>query len=286
MTTQLPRRPYGALLPPADGLSVVRHEARRRRRRRVFVVATGGGVAAAVAAAALSLGGGGVAVLKPVPPAVQPTPAASGPALLPAPAASRPVTPANRPPRSPATYPAPKRIDRGAVIAPYAPAQPAANSAGSHQQALRLQVFRSHLAANQAAICPGSQSAPGPPITSGVGWCLSVDARPVTNGVRLLVQVCHDATGSGALTYSSTREVDLAVRRNGHTVWDWARDHPGSPSSHTRAATADGCWNWQLVWPDITQSGGAAGHGAFTFLGTSTAREVAAHPTESVQFSY
>jgi hypothetical protein len=49
-------------------------------------------------------------------------------------------------------------------------------------------------------------------------------------------------------------------------------------------AAADHCWDWSVVWPDITQTGASAGHGTFTFVATSYAQEVQAGPTQSVSF--
>jgi hypothetical protein len=88
------------------------------------------------------------------------------------------------------------------------------------------------------------------------------------------------------LTYASSREIDFAVRQNGKTIWDWARDHPDSPGAHTRHAAANDCWNWQLVWPDVRQSGASAGHGQFTFVATTTADELSGYPPEAINFRY
>jgi hypothetical protein len=108
----------------------------------------------------------------------------------------------------------------------------------------------------------------------------------VADGVRLLLQACRDSTGGGTLTYDGTRETDLVVQRGGVTVWSWGRTHPDSPAPHQRAASAAQCWNWQLVWPDVRQSGAAAGHGEFTLVATTSAHELAGYPPQSVRFSY
>ena len=150
-----------------------------------------------------------------------------------------------------------------------------------------LRVFRSQSTADGAQICAGDVSGAGTNVGSGgVGWCLFATAKRVARGVQLTLSACRDGTSGGTLTYSTTREVDLAVKQGGRLVWDWAKDHPAAPSAHTRTAAANQCWNWQVVWPDITQTGTSAGHGSFTFVGTPTAQELAGYPPETIPFRY
>jgi hypothetical protein len=137
-----------------------------------------------------------------------------------------------------------------------------------------------------ARVCGGSTSNESGDVGAGVGWCLTATARRVDGGVRLLVQACRDDTTGGTLSYQSAREVDLTVKRGGATVWDWGHDHPDRPGAHQLTAPADGCWNWAVDWPVVTQTGGPAGHGAFTFVATTTAGELSGFPPQAVSFSY
>jgi len=245
----------------------------------------------AVAVAVVTTSGAGPDTLRPLPPAFRPTPTASPapladktpmvhhpPATVSAPLGGRS---AGKPPRQsvPVTGAAP-------VLDRRAPRQQAGHRTTASDASVQLHVFRSQLASDGATVCPGNESAPDGSVTGGVGWCLTETARHVTDGMQLTIAACRDTTGGGRLSYSTTREVDLAVQRNGRTVWDWATDHPGTAWTHTRTAFANGCWNWQLVWPGVTQSGAPARHRSFTFVGTTTAEELAGYPPQQVNFRY
>jgi hypothetical protein len=121
----------------------------------------------------------------------------------------------------------------------------------------------------------------------GVDWCVAATATTVSDGVQLSFQVCRDSTGgSGTLSFDGTREVDLTVKQGTRTVWDWAALHPGTAGAHQLTAAQNGCWNWSLVWPGVTQDGSPAGHGSFTFVGTTSANELRGKPSQSASFSY
>jgi hypothetical protein len=120
---------------------------------------------------------------------------------------------------------------------------------------------------------------------SGVGWCLDALVTPTAGGERLTITLCRDGSGGGALSYTSSREVDLAVSRDGTRLWSWGRTHPGRPHDHQLVAKANGCWNWSVVWPRETDDGQPAPHGAYVFTATTTATELRGHPTETATFS-
>ena len=68
-------------------------------------------------------------------------------------------------------------------------------------------------------VCQGSTTDSDTGTHYGVHWCIRATATPVSDGVRLSVQVCRDCTGgSGTLTFGGTREVDLSVVQDGRTV--------------------------------------------------------------------
>ena len=125
-----------------------------------------------------------------------------------------------------------------------------------------------------ARVCGGGSSSDDSGFHNGVGWCPSVTAVHVSGGVRLTFQICRDATAGGRLTFASTREVSLVLRRDGKVVWSWAKVAPSRADSHVLTTPANGCWNWTLVWPGTTSAGGAAPHGTYSLTGASTAQEV------------
>jgi len=292
---RLPQRPTVELSPPVDGLDQVRGEAGRRRRRRAGVVGasltTAVGVAVVVA---LSGGPGGVAVLEPAPPAapgvVQPTPTVTGAAGVGSVARHRHVAvrPTSRIGHQPGHETRVARSDQGTDNTPPPPTVERSPSKGqvSRTQQPTLSRWQSTYT-GPTRQCSGSTYGGGDgQLQSAVGWCLDVAATPGADGVRLHIQLCRDATGGGTLSFAGTREVDLAVQQGGKTRWDWAALHPGGSDAHQLSEPANGCMNWSLVWPDVTEDGGTAGHGSFTFVGTSTAEEMKGKPDESVDFSY
>ncbi|HET6909499.1 MAG TPA: hypothetical protein VFH54_09190 [Mycobacteriales bacterium] len=282
--TGLPRRPFLEVPPPPGGLDDVRRAARFRRRRRAAVAAGGSSVLAVVVVLVMLLGGGGgVDVLKTVQPAVTPTPAAGSPAI------SAPATPHSvRPAGTPASAePVGQAGTLGGAVASTG-AVHSSPAAVSQPQLVRTQ--RTDTGAGQVEFCSESvnvdapASQPSVEHNQEVGWCFAAVAHRVTSGEQLTVDLCRDSTGSGTLTFDTTREVDLTVQRNGKTVWDWARDHPARSDQHQLTAASHDCWDWTLVWPDINQSGANAGHGTFTFVATSTAKELSTGPTQTTTF--
>jgi len=293
---RLPQRPMVELPPPVDGLDRVRGEAGQRRRRRAGLVGAGLTTAAAVAVVlALSGGPGGIAVLKPAPPAapgfVQPTPTGTGAVGVAAAAKHHYLAAHQSTVRAHAAGPAGSHSapsGRDADTLPR-PADPVPQSHGqvSRTQQPQLTRWQSTYTESPARQCSGSTYGDGGgTLESSVGWCLDVYATPVSDGVRLHIRLCRDSTGGGTLSFASTREVDLAVSQGTKTIWDWASSHPGSSDAHQMSEPANGCMNWALVWPAVTTAGGPAGHGDFTFVGTSDANEMQGHPSESVNFAY
>ena len=289
-TTDLPRRPYVEQQPPLDGLQNVQTVARGRRRRRSLLVATGCSAVVAVSAVVVLVStSSGEDSLRPLPPASNPTPSSS-----PAPVAEHTSSVRAAGAGAAGGVTTAGRHHTGGsdgVSSVTDPTDPrAAGSAAtdtSNAPAVKLHVFRSSPAGSGAQICAGDvSSGAGSLGGGGVGWCEFATAEKVAGGVQLTFSACRDDTTGGKLTYSTTREVDIAVKRGGRTIWDWAADHPGTQSAHSRQAAANSCWNWQLVWPDITQSGSSAGHGQFTFVGTPTAQELAGYPPETIPFRY
>ena len=293
---RLPQRPMVELPPPVDGLDQVRGEAGRRRRRRAGVAAAGLTTAAGFAVVlALSGAAPGMDVLKPAPPAGQgldsPTPTATKPLVV----ALDPVTRRHRKSGHTPGTSAGRQAHRGAAVTPpqVAGAQPMPNNAAAppsggtaRTQGPTLTRWQSTYTGSPRECTGSTYGGSDGTLESAVGWCAAVSTSSVTHGVRLHFQLCRDATGAGTLTFAGTREVDFAVRQGSHTVWDWAKLHPGSAGTQQLSATANGCWNWSLVWPDQTQSGASAGHGTFTFIGTSTANEMKGAPDYSTTFGY
>lgn len=292
---RLPQRPMVELPPPIDGLDQVRGAAGRRRRRRAGVLGASLTTAAGIAVVlSLSGGPGGLAVLKPAPPAgpglVQPSPTATGAVGVdPAKrhqhvAARRPSTRGQQPGHAAQV----SRSGQGTDMQPPPPTDVAPESQGqvSRTQQPTLSRWQSTYTGG-ARECTGSTySGPDGTFESAVGWCATAIATSLSDGVRLHLQLCRDSTGGGTLTFSGTREVDLEVRDGSRTVWDWAKLHPGSAGPHQLSAIANGCWNWSVLWPDVTQSGAPAGHGVFTFVGTSAANEMKGSPDYSTNFGY
>ena len=137
-----------------------------------------------------------------------------------------------------------------------------------------------------ARLCGESISNDSGGSSAGVGWCFNAASHTVADGVELSIMICRDDTGGGTLNYRSAREVDIVVRHGDKTVWDWAQDHPDHPRAHQLTAAANGCWNWALTWAGNTRSGAAAPHGNYTFVATTTARELSAYAPRAVDFSY
>ncbi|HET7309834.1 MAG TPA: hypothetical protein VFJ17_00750 [Mycobacteriales bacterium] len=294
---RLPQRPMVELAPPIDGLEQVRGEAGRRRRRRAGVAAASLTTAAGVAVVlALSGAAGGVDMLEPAPPAGHgidsPSPSATAPHVLTLFPAARHRHHAGERTTASGQHAKGTRVatgfghgtstaPSGTVASTPPPSRQVAGTSGptlTRWQSTYTGATRE---------CTGSTYGGGDgTLQSAVGWCAAVTATPLSHGVRLQLQLCRDSTGGGTLTFSGTREVDLAIRESGRTVWDWAKLHPGSAGTHQLSAAANGCWNWSLVWPDETQSGTSAGHGTFTFVGTSTANEMKGAPEYSTTFGY
>ena len=290
---RLPERPMIELRPPVDGLDQVRHEAGRRRRRRAGMTAAGLTTAAGVAVVvALSGATGGIDVLKPAPPAghgfVQPTPTATE-RVAAGRAKARKVDAGHSLPGRTGGH-AGRATSGGHGVdklpAPAASTPPPGNQASQVQEPT-LSRWQSTYTDSPARQCSGSTYGDGSgTLENSVGWCLDVMATPASDGVRLHVRLCRDSTGGGTLSFAGSREVDLAVKQGTRTIWDWADLHPGGAGAHQLSEPANGCWNWSLVWPGVTTGGQSAGHGTFTFVGTSTANEMKGKPDESVDFSY
>lgn len=284
MHTELPSRAYVELPPPPDGFASVRREASRRRARRTLATVAGGVSAAVVGVVVVLLGGGGdVAVLRPAPvtPVTQP-PGRS--AQSPSPSPSR-ATPSGPQHLLPVTGGQSAGVtSAGSAGAPTPSLSPSPQHAGSSEPSL-VRTQSTYTGATR--VCAGSQYGDtSGQQQSGAGWCLDASAVTVSGGERLSLTLCRDSTSGGSLTFATTREVDLAVTRGGATVWSWSHDHAGTPSQHTLAASANGCWTWSLVWPDVTESGSSAGHGSYMLVATSTADELQGHPSTQVAFSY
>ncbi|HET6818351.1 MAG TPA: hypothetical protein VFH66_14080 [Mycobacteriales bacterium] len=292
---RLPQRPVVELAPPVDGLEQVRGEAGRRRRRRAGVTAAGLTTAAGLAVVvAVSGGAAGIDVLKPAPPAGQdfssPAPTATAPRMV----ALDPVSPRHR---HAAPRPAGRQQQAGGAQA--LPSQgttgtgpsgtatsPTRSGQVSRSQGPTLTRWQSTYTGGPRECTGSTYGDSGGTLQSAVGWCAAVTATPLSRGVRLQFQLCRDSTGRGTLTFPGTREVDFAVDQGSRTIWDWAKLHPGGAGTHQLSANANGCWNWSLLWPDVTQTGASAGHGTFTFVGTSTANEMKGAPEYSATFGY
>jgi hypothetical protein len=285
------RRPVVPMAPPADGLEEVRREAGRRRRRRAVLSAAGGATVAAVAATAIVLAaeGNGIAVLKPrpMPPAAQPTPSVSA-VPRPTPLVSRPAnTPHSSPSRSLIAHHATTHHHNGQpVLVPQTRSSSAPSSQPSGPTSIRMHVYRSHGTMSGTQVCSGDVSNGQASVGNGLGWCRAISATKVAGGMRLRFTACRDDTRGGTLTYKSRREVDFAVRQNGKLIWDWAHYHPDSAGPHTRRAAANDCWNWELVWPDVKQTGDSAGRGQFVFVAKTTADELSGYPPMTSNFRY
>jgi hypothetical protein len=293
MTTQLPRRPFRALPPPSGGLDSVRREARRRRRRRATAVAAGGtGVAAVAVAVVVSTASGGFAVLKPMPPAGGGGPT-SHPSVAPGavhhapPSTSVPTSrgsgasvgvPSHGRPAGDVTGQGPAR--RGSVATSTQPS--------GRRGDPRLERYRSTNPGpsfKSTELC-GEGVSYGDGADASVGWCFGVSATRQAGAERLTVHLCRDNTSGGRLSFPSAREVDITVRQGSKTVWDWGHDHPDQPGAHQLAAPVNGCWNWTLLWSGNTQRGGAAPHGSYTFVATTTAKELRAYQPRTRRFTY
>jgi hypothetical protein len=260
-------------------------------------VAAAGLTSAAGLAVVLALSGGaaGVDVLKPAPPSGQgidvPSPSPGRPTVM----TLRPVTRHHGQAGPAAAGSAGGLVRRGAAGTPpqVAGAEPVTNNAAAPPSGSVAQPRQPTLSRWQSTYtgspreCAGSTYGDSSgTLKNAVGWCLDVFATPLSHGVRLHMQLCRDSTGGGTLSFASTREVDLAIKQGKRTVWDWAALHPGGSDAHQLSEPANGCMNWSVTWPDITTAGSTAGHGDFTFVGTSTADEMQGNPSESVDFAY
>jgi hypothetical protein len=291
---RLPHRPMVELPPPVDGLDLVRTVAGRRRSRRAGLAAASVTTAAGVAVVvALSGGAAGVDVLKPAPPAghgiVSPAPTATAPAAV----GPSPITPHHRTTGRQITvagrWSAPGHGGSGPATGggqPGTGVTPAPGGRTAPAPAPSLTRSQSTYTGGPRECTGSTYGGPDGTFESAVGWCAAVTTTPVSQGVRLRFQLCRDSTGGGSLSFSGSREVDLTVRQGGKTIWDWAARHPGGPDTHRLSAKANGCWNWSLVWPDVTQTGASAGHGTFTFAATSTANEMKGAPQYATTFRY
>jgi hypothetical protein len=295
----LPQGPYVGAPPPSDGLAQVRQEALRRRRRRLAgVVAGGTGAAvAAVVGFVLASGGGDLAVLRPAPPAGAPSPG-------PAPASHLRNAPDQKP-QSPVHRRHNRRIvaggdstttrssgtDGAGTGTAARTGSGSAYAPGRDTPAITLQRYRSTNTSDalpkEATLCSESAYSDGNSnLHTEYGWCFTAVAKAAPAGERLTLQLCRDHTGGGTLSYPTSREVDLAVQRNGKTVWSWAPGHPGHPDRHTLTAPRDGCWNWSLVWPHVDTAGKTVRHGTYTLVATTAATELQAEPSSTARFSF
>ena len=298
--SELPRRPFTPEMPPPEGLNSVRLEASRRRRVRAMRLTAGGAATAAAAAVVVAITGatGGADTLQPLPPAVRPTSGPVATATLSPPAVPPPITTnpgtvgnADRSggPQPVVTATSGPEGEGAAVSTAQPAAEPRAQdsaSSGSRGDEPRMTRYRSTYESPAGArLCGGGSSSDDSGFHNGVGWCPSVSAYRVSGGVRLTFQICRDATAGGRLTFASSREVDLVLRRDGRTVWSWAKVSASHPDSHLLTTPANGCWNWTLVWPGTTSDGKSAPRGTYSLTGASTAQEVSPDSAKT-SFSY
>ena len=279
MQTQLPRRPFTELPAPPSGFAGVRREATRRRRRRAVTVVSGGVTAVVVTTLALLLGRGadGNAVLRPAP--VTPATGLPTPGGVSTPAAAPASTPHAVGPARPA------RPASGDAPGPTAPVASGTADAATAPAPIVLTRTRSSYTGSPR-VCRTGASSTDTSAHAGDDWCLTATAVPVPGGVRLTFSACRDSTTGGTLTFASTREVELVVKRGDAVVWSWSHDHPGEPSPHSLSSPANGCWDWSLVWPGTSSSGTAVGHGAYTVVGTGAADEIYGAAPATDDFDY
>jgi hypothetical protein len=281
MTDPLSRRPDLGPPPPPGGAEGARRTAARRRRARRQAL---GGVAAGSALALVAVvvaAGSGPAALGPdelVPASPEPVVSSAAPDPSPAPATT------GSPGASPAAS-ADAEVTKDPAPAGASPSPPA----GSEQtgaaaappyrtpEMRRTEGARPRPTGGPAgpAVCGGGVTGSQEEVEGQVGWCVDLAVEPTSDGHRFALSVCRDDGSDGELTFGTSLETEMVVRRGGTEVWRWSRDHPVRDERHVLAVPRGRCWTWSLDYTDVDARGRELPPGTYEVQAVSAAKEVA-----------
>jgi hypothetical protein len=135
-----------------------------------------------------------------------------------------------------------------------------------------------------ARLCSAQVSNDSSGTRKRIDWCVNAAAVLTDTGHDLTMTLCRDQSTDAALSFGTSGEVDLEVRRGGHVVWKWSRDHPESPGAHVLQTPAGACWSWTAPWTDVDSSGRDLPSGSYDLVALSRAQEVAELPEADATF--
>ena len=281
MTDPRSRRPELGPPPPPGGADVARRTAVRRRRARRQAL---GGVAAGSALALAAL----VVATASGPSALGPdelAPASPGPvASSAAPDASPAPTTTGSPGATPTDGPQPEATGDpgpdGGQASPATPdeqAGPAAPPPYRTPEMRRTEGARPRPSGGPAgpALCGGGVAGNQDEVESQVGWCVDLAVEPTSDGHRFALSVCRDDGSDGELTFGTSLETEVVVRRGDAEVWRWSRDHPARDERHVLPVARNRCWTWSLDYTDVDARGQELPAGTYEVEAVSVAEEVA-----------
>jgi hypothetical protein len=289
---ELPRRPFTELSAPTGGLADARRVATRRRRAKAAVAST---ASAAAVAVVLALAGSSPLSDRdslrvtspgesgsPVPTATDaPTPASTSASQQPA---------SNGTPEPGSSPGSAGSVGVGSPEESSSP-RPVSSPVSGGDSYVTPDLSRTYFAADQSLVyggthlCGGSTTRDDTNTGSTINWCHSALVTKTTGGHTLAAQLCRDGSSGKQLTFQSTREVDLQVKRGGKTVWRWSVGHTFASEPHVLQVEADHCWRWTLSWGDVDGAGKALPSGNYELWVTSYGAEMAANPETSVGFT-
>jgi hypothetical protein len=288
VTDRLPNRGFTELPAPDRGLAVAIAHGRRLRHRRQAAHA---GLAGLLVVATIGTGAWLTTAsheasdhLVPAGPGPQATAAADARPARPA-ATALGVTPAA--PADAALAPQPSGDQPGRTAPGSSASPPPRSSPGRPASAYRTPALKRTYTAPDptgARLCSAQVTDDSSGTRKRIDWCIQPTAALSEAGHDLAVTVCRDQAGDAKLSFSTSREVELQVRRGTRIVWRWSVGQPETDRPHVLDTPAGACWTWTAPWTDVDGSGRALPSGSYELVATSRANEVAELPEESTTF--
>ena len=234
-----------------------RGTALKRRRRAVQGLGSAGLIGAVLVA---TLSGGST------PDALQQLPAGgTRPSASPTPRASAP--------QPPVVVTSPTAVARPATT-PSPAAHPAATATATGKSPWHMPVTRTAAGSSVGSICQYSATG-GDPYNHG--WCVDAVSFGEVTGPKLAslgVKLCRQTAGlasSGTLSFPTSQELEVLIRRKGKTVWTWSATQHVPRTAHSFTINQTECFSWSTTWNGTTSDGAPLAAGTYDVSATVVA---------------